>query len=227
MNLNNPGRRRIMANRMVINKAIKHYHEEFPDDPQNVEVDKTKSISELSNKELSNMIYRLRTERDAQQIIRELKRNSGERDTYENPFKVDTKTPINQLYHHGIMGMKWGVRRYQNPDGTRTATGKRRERNSQQSQKTENKKKGIEGMTNDDLRKLNERLRLEEDYKRLTRLQVKKGESWVKKSISSAGEQALTDFSKAVMLGSAKLLVKKLSPSFAEAAFKIKDKKND
>ena len=220
-----------MANRMVIKKTIKHYHEEFPDHPQNVEVDKTKSISELSNKELSNMIYRLRNERDAQHIIRELKRNAGEKDSYEHPFKVDTSTPINQLYHHGILGMKWGVRRYQNPDGTRTATGKRRERNSQQSQRTENKqqqtKQGIAGTSNDDLRKLNERLRLEEDYKRLTGSQVKKGESWVKKSIASASEQALTEFSKGVMLGSAKLLVKELSPSFAEAAFKIKDKKND
>lgn len=32
----------------------------------------------------------------------------------------------NELYHHGIKGQKWGVRRFQNSDGTRTAAGKKR-----------------------------------------------------------------------------------------------------
>ncbi len=32
----------------------------------------------------------------------------------------------NELYHHGIEGQKWGVRRYQNEDGSLTEEGKKR-----------------------------------------------------------------------------------------------------
>lgn len=32
----------------------------------------------------------------------------------------------NELYHHGILGQKWGIRRYQNPDGSLTPAGRKR-----------------------------------------------------------------------------------------------------
>ncbi len=53
----------------------------------------------------------------------------------------------NELYHHGIKGQKWGVRRYQNPDGTLTEAGKRRERylNSSLDEQSEWKTKARNG----------------------------------------------------------------------------------
>ena len=37
-------------------------------------------------------------------------------------------TPEGELCHYGVKGMKWGVRRYQNADGSLTAAGKKRAR---------------------------------------------------------------------------------------------------
>lgn len=32
----------------------------------------------------------------------------------------------NEIYHHGILGMRWGVRRYENADGSLTEKGKKK-----------------------------------------------------------------------------------------------------
>lgn len=88
------------------------------------------------------------------------------------------------LYHAGIKGMKWGVRRYQNKDGTLTDAGKkRRARQESQSEDARTasalKKKKVSEMSNAELKKLNERTRLEQEYSRLNPNTVQKGWKYV------------------------------------------------
>ena len=43
-----------------------------------------------------------------------------------NDYRAYVECDYNSIYHHGVKGMKWGVRRYQNEDGTLTPEGRRK-----------------------------------------------------------------------------------------------------
>lgn len=85
----------------------------------------------------------------------------------------------NELYHHGIIGMKWGVRRYQNKDGTLTNAGKKRYNQDNWSEDakaaSQLKKKNVNQMSNAELRKLTERQQLERNYSSLNPSAIQKG----------------------------------------------------
>lgn len=65
----------------------------------------------------------------------------------------------NELYHHGIKGMKWGIRRYQNPDGTLTAAGRARYGNLGRAERNDLAKYGVKA------------------FDRMQKMQAKKGYS--------------------------------------------------
>ena len=92
-----------------------------------------------------------------------------------------------ELYHHGVKGMRWGVRR----DRTSSGSSSRKRKSSRMSDdalaaKTIKKKK-LKQMSNAELRKLNERQNLERQYKSLNKGHIAKGMAFMASAAATTG----------------------------------------
>lgn len=94
----------------------------------------------------------------------------------------------NSLAHYGILGMKWGVRRYQNKDGSYTSAGKKRKQKEDIHDDYANahSKKSVKSMSNAELKARNNRLQMEKQYADLT-MQTSTGKRVVQDFIKTAG----------------------------------------
>ena len=112
-------------------------------------------------------------------------------------------TSDGELYHWGVKGMKWGVRRYQNKDGSLTSAGKKRQKEPSANKKERiARKKDLKNrrtMSDAELRKKIERLKMEKEFKSLTNEDIKPGRTFVKDIMSSAGKKTLTIAAAGVM----------------------------
>lgn len=118
-----------------------------------------------------------------------------------------------ELYHYGIKGMKWGVRRYQNKDGSLTPAGKAQERNANKrqarkdiakSRKAASKNRSL--MSDAELDKRIKRLEKEKRLRELTESEVSPGKSYAKKAMDRYGNQVAA----AVVGGATAATIKKV-----------------
>lgn len=102
------------------------------------------------------------------------------------------------LYHHGVKGMRWGVRRKASFRSLSSAEAKKgpRENESEDHKVAQSlKKKSTASLSNQDLKRINERLQLEQNYANLTKKPGKllSGQQKVQR-ILSVGGQAQTAY---------------------------------
>lgn len=71
------------------------------------------------------------------------------------------------LEHHGVKGQKWGIRRYQNEDGTRINAEPRKKKEPEFNSKTLKYKKKPQHLTDEELNRRNRRMQMEVQYNQL------------------------------------------------------------
>lgn len=103
---------------------------------------------------------------------------------------------MNELYHFGVKGMKWGVRK----DRKRSISSKRSRSDSKDYTESRDLfKKSPNKLSNAELRKINERLNLEQQYSNLTTSQKKKGNRFIDKVGNQMKQTAANEVSKQLM----------------------------
>lgn len=128
---------------------------------------------------------------------------------------MQTYDRSNELYHHGIVGMKWGVRRYQNLDGSLTAAGKRKygtktnfEKVKQANNttypkklkaKTKSKEKTVKDMSDDELRQRINRIKMENEFASLTTKQMSNGQKFINTALNKVIAAAAIEVGKNVL----------------------------
>lgn len=133
----------------------------------------------------------------------------------------------NELLHSGVKGMKWGIRRFQNKDGSLTPAGKKRygDKDTGDSPETKPKKtkeapertpkKKLKSMTEDEIRTRINRLKLEDDLRKLEKsVYPQSGKKFVTNVLEKSGENIVTQLTTLAMGSVANKVLQEVFGSF-------------
>lgn len=135
---------------------------------------------------------------------------------------------MNELQHHGILGQKWGIRRFQNSDGTLTEAGKNRyekasekERRKQAIREKKADSRNRSTMTEEELRKKIQKLQMEKQLRELTNEEIYPGKKAAMNVLQSIGTKVITTAVTGAALYGLKAAVSKnfKAKEFGEAIF--------
>ena len=121
----------------------------------------------------------------------------------------------NELAHWGVKGMKWGVRRYRNKDGSLTPAGRKRysdgtsSDDSHDDYKRAHSKTSAKQLSDKELRERINRLQMEKQYSQLTQREKSFGEKFVTDVLTNAAKQTVTNYASKYMTKGLDALIKK------------------
>ena len=112
----------------------------------------------------------------------------------------------NCIKHHGILGQKWGVRRFKKSDGSYTEVGRKRySRKSSEQKESEKQKKKDEknrgALTTKQLQEKIQRLQMEKQLKELTESELRPGLKAAKQALASIGTNVVNKVATTVLTG--------------------------
>lgn len=109
------------------------------------------------------------------------------------------------LVHHGIKGQKWGVRRFENPDGTLTEAGKKRYNKEQTKSRNKEYDESRSTMSDKDLDTTITRLKKENELHKLTN----PGKTYINDCMKDVGKKVIITAASGAALYAGKYFVSK------------------
>lgn len=121
-------------------------------------------------------------------------------------MEVRRLNPVpSELYHHGIKGQKWGIRRYQNPDGSLTPEGRKKLRQFKSTETAEARNKYSQ--KRDSIKKKIAKAKTDEKKQKLQQ-KLKTAKANADKEINVIKNYSLNDISKEKMAVGAEVTLK-------------------